>query len=153
MAEQQQQQFAVQRLYVKDVSFEAPQGAAVFTKQWQPEVKVDLNTKNAKIADDQYEVVLTVTITAQLEGEVAFLIEAQQAGLFLVKGLDEEQLRRALGIMSPNLLFPYVREVIDSMAIKGGFPAIGLQPVNFEALFMQAQQQAAAQQAEPAEQH
>lgn len=153
MAEQQQQQFAVQRLYVKDVSFEAPQGAAVFTKQWQPEVKVDLNTKNAKVTDDQYEVVLTVTITAQLEGEVAFLIEAQQAGLFLVQGLDEEQLRRALGIMSPNLLFPYVREVIDSMAIKGGFPAIGLQPVNFEALFMQAQQQAAAQQAAPAEQH
>ena len=155
MAEQQQQQFAVQRLYVKDVSFEAPQGAAVFTKQWQPEVQVDLNTKNSKVADDQYEVVLTVTITAKLEGEVAFLIEAQQAGLFLVKGLDEEQLRRALGIMSPNLLFPYVREVIDSMAIKGGFPAIGLQPVNFEALFMQAQQQAQqqAEQAAPAEQH
>ena len=153
MAEQQQQQFAVQRLYVKDVSFEAPQGAEVFTKQWQPEVKVDLNTKNTKVTDDQYEVVLTVTITAKLEGEVAFLIEAQQAGLFLVQGLDEEQLRRALGIMSPNLLFPYVREVIDSMAIKGGFPAIGLQPVNFEALFMQAQQQASAQQAAPAEQH
>jgi len=154
MAEQQQpqQQFAVQRLYVKDVSFEAPQGAAVFTKQWQPEVQVDLNTKNSKIADDQFEVVLTVTITAKLDGEVAFLIEAQQAGLFMVQGLDDNQLRQALGIMAPNLLFPYVREVIDNMAIKGGFPAIGLQPVNFEALFVQAQQQAAQQQA-PAEQH
>jgi len=154
MAEQQQpqQQFAVQRLYVKDVSFEAPQGAAVFTKQWQPEVQVDLNTKNSKIADDQFEVVLTVTITAKLDGEVAFLIEAQQAGLFMVQGLDDNQLRQALGIMAHNLLFPYVREVIDNMAIKGGFPAIGLQPVNFEALFVQAQQQAAQQQA-PAEQH
>lgn len=141
MAEQQQQ-FAVQRLYVKDVSFEAPQGAEVFTKQWQPEVQVDLNTKNSKVADDQYEVVLTVTITAKLEGEVAFLIEAQQAGLFLIQGLEDAQLRQAMGIMAPNLLFPYVREVIDSMAIKGGFPAIGLQPVNFEALFMQAQQKA-----------
>lgn len=151
MAEQQQQ-FAVQRLYVKDVSFEAPQGAEVFTKQWQPEVQVDLNTKNSKVADDQYEVVLTVTITAKLEGEVAFLIEAQQAGLFLIQGLEDAQLRQAMGIMAPNLLFPYVREVIDSMAIKGGFPAIGLQPVNFEALFMQAQQKA-QQQAQPAEQH
>lgn len=153
MAEQPQQQFAVQRLYVKDVSFEAPQGAAVFTKQWQPEIQVDLNTKNSKVADDQFEVVLTVTITGKLDGEVAFLIEAQQAGLFLVKGLDNEQLPRALGIMCPNLLFPYVREVIDNLSIKGGFPAIGLQPVNFEALYMQAQQKASEQATGAAEQH
>lgn len=152
MAENQQQ-FAVQRLYVKDVSFEAPQGAAVFSKEWKPEVKVDLNAKNNKISDEQYEVVLTVTITAKLDGEVAFLIEAQQAGLFLVKGLEDEQLRRALGIMCPNLLFPYVREVIDSLATKGGFPAIGLQPVNFEALYMQAAQQQAAKAAETTEAH
>lgn len=153
MAEQPQQQFAVQRLYVKDVSFEAPQGAAVFTKQWQPEIQVDLNTKNSNVAEDQFEVVLTVTITGKLDGEVAFLIEAQQAGLFLVKGLDKEQLPRALGIMCPNLLFPYVREVIDNLSIKGGFPAIGLQPVNFEALYMQAQQKASEQATSAAEQH
>lgn len=152
MAENEQQ-FAVQRLYIKDVSFESPLGAAVFAKQWTPEVKVDLSSRNSKINDGQYEVVLSVTITAQIEGEVAFLIEVQQAGLFIVKGLDDEQLRRALGVMCPNLLFPYVREVIDSLAIKGGFPAIGLQPVNFEALYMQAKQKAAEAAQEPQETH
>lgn len=149
-----EQQFAVQRLYIKDVSFESPQGVAIFAKKWAPEIKVDLGSKNTKVADDQYEVVLSVTITAKVEGEVAFLIEVQQAGLFLVKGLDEEQLRRALGIMCPNLLFPYVREAIDSLAVKGGFPAIGLQPVNFEALYVQAMQRAQEQgEAAPADTH
>jgi preprotein translocase subunit SecB len=152
MAEQPQQQFSIQRLYVKDASFEAPQGANVFTKQWKPEVQVDLNTKGNKVADDLHEVVLTVTITTKLEGEVAFLIEVQQAGLFVIKGLEEEQQRRAVAIMCPNLLFPYVRETIDNLAIKGGFPPVGLQPVNFEALFLQAQQKQ-AEQAAAAEAH
>ena len=148
-----EQQFAVQRLYVKDVSFESPLGAAVFSKQWTPELKVDLGSKNSKVSDEQYEVVLSVTITGKLDDEVAFLIEVQQAGLFLIKGLEDDQLRRALGIMCPNLLFPYVREAIDNLAIKGGFPAIGLQPVNFEALYMQAVKKAAEQKAESTETH
>ncbi|MCR8923038.1 protein-export chaperone SecB [Dasania sp. GY-MA-18] len=150
MAENEQQ-FAVQRLYVKDVSFEAPLGAEVFTKQWQPEIQVDLGSKNNKLSDDQYEVTLSVTITGKLDDSVAFLIEVHQAGIFLIKGLEDEQLRRAVSIMCPNLLFPYVREAVDNLAIKGGFPAIGLQPVNFEALYMQAMQKAAAEQQAQAE--
>ncbi|MBL4827208.1 MAG: protein-export chaperone SecB [Spongiibacteraceae bacterium] len=140
--EQAAQQFLVQRLYVKDVSFEAPLGAEVFTKKWQPKINVDLNTKNAALNDESYEVVLTVTLTAKIEEDTAFLIEVQQAGIFLVKGIEGETLRRALGIMAPNILFPYLREAVDGLVIKGGFPAVGLQPVNFEALYMHALEQA-----------
>ena len=141
-----EQQFAVQRLYIKDASFESPLGAEVFTKQWNPEIQVDLGSKNSKVSEDQYEVVLSVTITGKMEDQTAFLIEVHQAGVFLIKGLEGEQLRRAISIMCPNLLFPYAREAVDSLALKGGFPAIGLQPVNFEALYMQALQKAAAEQ-------
>lgn len=144
--EQVQQQFGVQRIFVKDASFESPMGVAVFSKPWQPKVNVDMNTKSDKVADDNYEVVLTVTVTANLEEEAALLIEVQQAGIFLAKGLEQENLRQALGIMAPSLLFPYLRETIDGLAVKGGFPPISLQPINFEALYRQAAQQAAEQQ-------
>jgi preprotein translocase subunit SecB len=140
------QQFALQRIFIRDLSFEVPLGAQVFTKQWQPQVHVDLNTKSDRVADDIYEVVLTVTITAKLGNETAFLVEVQQAGLFLVKGVEGEQLRRVLMIMSPNILFPYARETVDSLTTRGSFPPIMLQPVNFEALYLQALQQAEQQQ-------
>jgi len=144
---QAQQQFALQRIYIKDMSFEVPLGAQVFTKQWAPQVHVDLNTKSDRAADDVYEVILTVTITAKLGEETAFLVEVQQAGLFLVKGVEGEQLRRALMIMCPNILFPYARESIDSLAMRGSFPPLMLQPVNFEALYLQALKQSEEQQA------
>ncbi len=137
----QEQQFAVQRIYIKDVSFEVPLGAQVFTKQWQPQVQVDLNTKADRVSDDIYEAVLTITITAKLGEETAFLIEVQQAGVFLVEGLEGDQLRRVLMIMCPTILFPYARETVDSLALRGSFPPLMLQPVNFEALYVQAQQQ------------
>ena len=104
-----------------------------------------MNTKNSKVNDENFEVVLTITVTATLDEQTALLIEVQQAGLFLAKGIEGESLRQALGIMAPNLLFPYIREAIDSLAIKGGFPAISLQPINFEALYRQAAQQATQQ--------
>jgi preprotein translocase subunit SecB len=145
--QEQVQQFALQRIYVRDLSFELPLGPQAFTKAWKPQVQVDLNTKSERAGDDQFEVLLTITITAKLEEEVAFVIEVQQAGLFLVKGLEGENLRRVLAIMCPNILFPYAREAVDALAIKGSFPPIMLQPVNFEALYAQALQQA-QQQAE-----
>ena len=148
MSEQQapQQQFAVQRLYLKDMSFEAPMGVEVFSKQWKPQMQVELNTRSNQIQSGQHEVILNVTITAKLEDEVAVLIEVQQAGLFSIQGIEGDQLKQVLGIMCPNLLFPYAREAIDNLAMKGGFPALGLQPVNFEALYLQAQQQQAQQE-------
>lgn len=137
----QDQQFAVQRIYVKDLSFEAPLGAKTFAKQWQPQVQVDLNTKADRIDGDLFESVLTITVTAKLGEETAFLIEVQQAGAFLIKGMEGEQLRRVLMVMCPNILFPYAREAIDSLASRGTFPPLMLQPVNFEAMYLQAQQQ------------
>lgn len=142
---QNAQQFALQRIYIKDASFEAPLGAQAFTKQWRPQVHVDLNTQSNRVADDNYEVVLTVTITAKLDDETAFLIEVEQGGLFLVKGIDGENLRQVLAIMCPTILFPYARETIDALALKGSFPPLMLQPVNFEALYVQARQQAEQQ--------
>ena len=133
-----QQQFAIQRLYVKDLSFETPMGPKVFTLTWKPGFTVDLNTSSKKIEDNLYEVVLQVTVTTRLDDEVVALIEVQQAGLFVVTGFEGDDLRRALTIGAPSLLFPYLREVVDSTAVRGGFPPVGLQPVNFEALYMQA---------------
>ena len=109
--EQTQQQFAMQRIYNKDLSFESPSTPEVFKKQWQPQVNVDLNTKSDKI-DDQgnFEVVLTITITAKVEEQTAFLVEVQQAGIFFITGFEGEDLRRILGTAAPNILFPYARE-------------------------------------------
>jgi preprotein translocase subunit SecB len=146
--EQPQQQFVMQRIYAKDLSFESPATPNVFRQQWQPKVNVDLNTKSNKIDESgNFEVVLTVTITAKLEEETAFLVEVQQAGIFTITGFEGEDLRRILGTTAPNILFPYARENIDAMAVKGGFPAVMLAPVNFDALYQQALAQAQAQAA------
>lgn len=144
--DQAQQQFALQRIYTKDLSFESPTTPAVFKKQWQPQVNVDLGTKSDKI-DDQgnYEVVLSITITAKVEEETAFLAEVQQAGIFFVTGIEGEDLRRVLGTAAPNILFPYARECIDTLCVKGGFPAVMLAPINFDALYQQALAKAQAE--------
>lgn len=153
-----QQQFVIQRIYSKDISFESPATPDVFRKQWQPRINVDLNTRSNKI-DEQgnYEVVLTITLTAKVgEDETAFLVEVQQAGIFMIQGFEGELLRRVLGTAAPNILFPYARENIDALVVKGGFPPIMLAPVNFDALYQQAVEQAeggaangGAAQAEP----
>ena len=143
--EQPQQQFALQRIYTKDISFESPTTPAVFKKQWQPQVSVDLGTKSDKIDDTgNFEVVLTITITAKIDGETAFLIEVQQAGIFLMQGFSAEELRRIAGTAAPNILFPYARECIDTLCVKGGFPPVLLAPINFDAMYQQALAQAQA---------
>ena len=140
---QQAQQFVMQRIYTKDLSFESPASPQIFKKQWQPQVNVDLNTKSTSIdSEGNYEVVLTITITSKLEEETAFLIEVQQAGIFFIQGIEGEDLRRLLGTAAPNILFPYARETIDSVCAKGAFPPLMLAPVNFEALYQQALTQA-----------
>ncbi len=145
--EQVQQQFAMQRIYTKDISFESPSAPGIFRKQWQPKVNLDLNTQSDRIDEEgSYEVVLTLTITAKVEEETAFLVEVQQAGIFTITGFEGENLRRVLGTAAPNVLFPYARETIDSLCVKGGFPPMMLAPVNFDALYMRALQEAAARQ-------
>jgi len=151
--EAQQPQFSIQRIYVKDISFETPQGAAAFQKQWKPKVSQDLNTKSKKISDDLYEVALRVTITMADEDSTLYLIEVEQAGLFTIKGFAEQQLPQVINATCPSILFPYLRDTIDNVVTKGSFPALMLPPINFDALFANAVQQAAeeAKNAEGAE--
>ncbi len=142
------QQFALQRVFLKDLSFESPAAPDIFRKEYKPQVNVDLRTTSSLIDGDNYEVVLTITVTAKLEEQTAFLIEVQQAGIFLARGLEGEELRQVLAIYCPNMLFPYARETIDNIATRGTFPALMLAQVNFEALYAQAVQQAQQKAAE-----
>ena len=129
---------ALQRVYTKDLSFECPGAPAVFQQEWKPTVGVDLRTNSAKIDDANFEVVLTVTITTKLGEQTAYIAEVQQAGIFLIQGLEGEVLRRVLATMCPNTLFPYARESIDALVTKGTFPPLMLAQVSFEALYQQA---------------
>lgn len=133
--EPEQPEFSVQRIYVKDASFEAPNTPSMFTQEWAPNTNMDLNARTTKLNDEHFEVVLTITVTVKNPEETAFLIEVQQAGLFRITGLEGQQLQHALGAFCPNMLFPYARETVDSLAVKGGFHALMLAPVNFDALF------------------
>ena len=144
-AEQEQAQFSIQRIYVKDISFESPQGAAAFQKQWKPKVSQDMNTKTNKIDDGLYEVALRATITMADGEDTIYLIEVEQAGLFTIKGFADQQLPQVINASCPSILFPYLRETIDNIVTKGGFPALMLPPINFDALFASAVQQAAEQ--------
>jgi preprotein translocase subunit SecB len=143
-----QRQFAIQRVYTKDISFEAPNSPRAFTQEWKPEVSVALNSSTENLGSDHYEVVVTVTVTATQGESTQFLAEVQQAGIFLVRGMAEEELGPMFGVYCPNILFPYAREVVSDLVVRGSFPQLVLAPVNFEALY---KQQAAEQQAAPSE--
>ena len=143
--EQAQPLFAIQRIFTKDVSFESPMGAAAFQQEWKPEIKLDLDTKSNKLAEDTFEVVLSLTVTANLGDNVAFLCEVQQAGIFSVGNMPEQQIAHTLGSFCPNTLFPYAREVVSSLVSRGTFPQLNLAPVNFDALFASYVQQRAAE--------
>ncbi|MGK3130602.1 protein-export chaperone SecB [Pantoea sp. C8B4] len=134
-------QFQIQRVYTKDVSYEAPNAPQVFQKEWEPEVKLDLDTASSQLADEVYEVVLRVTVTATVGEDTAFLCEVQQAGIFTIGGIEGTQMAHCLGAYCPNILFPYARECITSLVSRGTFPQLNLAPVNFDALFMNYLQQ------------
>ncbi len=141
-----EQQFAIQKIYLKDVSFESPNSPQSFTDgEWKPQVSVNLNSSNQTIAPDTYEVVLSITVTAKQNDKMAFLVEIKQAGIFTIAGFPEENLAGMIGAYCPESLFPFAREAISEMVSKGGFPQLLLAPVNFNALFTQQQQQAAEQ--------
>lgn len=140
-------QFSLQRIYVKDLSFEAPKSPEIFRQEWTPSVELDLNTKQKKLDGDFHEVVLTLSVSVKTGEEIAFIAEVQQAGIFLIKGLDAASMSHTLGAFCPNILFPYAREALDNLVIRGSFPALMLSPVNFDALYAQElqRQQATAQ--------
>ena len=130
-------QFSLQRIYVRDLSFEAPKSPAIFRQEWTPSVSLDLNTRQKQLENDFYEVVLTLSVEVKNGDEIAFIAEVQQAGIFLIKGLDASSMSHTLGAFCPNILFPYARETIDSLVVRGSFPALMLAPVNFDALYAQ----------------
>lgn len=144
-AEEQQVPFAIQRIYVKDISFESPNAPAIFRKDWQPEVKLDLDTRSEKLEDNMFEVVLSLTVTTTVGGETAFLCEVQQAGIFAVPELQDAQMAHMLASFCPNILFPYARETVANLVNRGTFPQLNLAPVNFDALFAQYVQQRQAE--------
>ncbi len=136
--------FNIQKVYIKDTSFETPHSPEVFKLEWKPDVHIDMQTKVAEIDKQYFEVVLTLTVTVKLEEKVAFLAEVHQAGIFTIYGFEKDQLQHLLGSICPNILYPYGREAISALITKGGFPQLVLAPVNFEALYrehLQAQQQ------------
>jgi preprotein translocase subunit SecB len=134
-AKQQEVQFNLQRIYTKDISFESPNSPSVFQKEWKPEVKLDIDTRTAEIDKNVYEVVLTVTVTATVGEDVGFLCEVQQAGIFAIGDMPDNNKAHMLGSFCPNMLFPYARETVSSLVNRGTFPALNLQPVNFDAIF------------------
>jgi len=133
------QQFDIQRIYLRDASLETPGAPQIFTEQWRPEVSLQLNTSQQSVEADTYEVVLHLTLTAKMGDKTIYLVEIQQAGLFVLTGFSQAQMGPMLGAFCPNVLFPYARESLDSLITRGGFPPLYLKPVNFDALYQQTQ--------------
>ena len=132
-------QLQLQKVYIKDASFEVPSAPQIFQEQGQPQVQLNLEHKVGTLAQDVYEVVLTVTVTCKLEDKTAYLAEVQQAGIFGLTGFDPASRDAVLATYCPNVLFPYVRQVISDMVQNGGFPPFFLQPINFDALYADQQ--------------
>lgn len=136
-ADQAQRQFAIQRIYVKDMSVEVPNSPKIFLENWEPELNMDLGTKADPLENNTYEVVLTLTITVKIKTTVAFLVEVKQAGIFTLQGFPEDQLRPMLGAFCPNVLYPYARATVTDLVVRAGFPQLYLTPVSFDALYEQ----------------
>lgn len=129
--------FSIEKIYLKDVSFESPSAPGVFTEEWNPEINMDLNSQGTVIDKNVYDVELSITVTAKNNDKTAFLVEIKQCGIFSVSGMDEANLNGMLGSFCPNILFPYAREAISDLVTKGGFPQLLLAPVNFDAIYAQ----------------
>jgi preprotein translocase subunit SecB len=145
--EAEQRQFVIQRIYTKDASFELPQAPDIFLQEWEPKIDINLSIQTVELNEHNIEVVVTVQVEGTQDDKVAFLVEVQQAGIFLVVGFSEEEKAPLLHIGAANALFPYVREVVSSLVSRGSLPTFTLQPVNFEAMY----QQRLAEQAEAAD--
>lgn len=139
MNQPQQPVFAIEKIYVKDLSMEIPHAPTIFLERDTPEINLQLDSKNQSINSDEglYEVVLTVTVTAKIKDKIMFLIEAQQSGIFRIRHIPDNEIDPVLGIGCPNILFPYLREVVSDVVIRAGFPPVILNPVNFEAIYQQ----------------
>lgn len=142
-----QGQFAIQKVYVKDLSFETPHSPGIFQEKWSPSVNMDLSNGATPLGDHYYEVVLSITVTVSFENKTVYLVEVQQAGIFHILGFNEKSIEHLLATVCPNMLFPFAREIVSDLVTRGGFPQLLLAPVNFEALFQeQTKKKSAAEQ-------
>lgn len=141
--ENQEKQFAIQKVYTRNVSFEAPNSPEVFTQDFQPQLDVDLNVESRSLEEGVFHVVVRVTATTKMDDKTAFLCEVEQAGIFTLTGFDEGETNYLLGVQCPNTLFPYAREAVSDLVTRGGFPQLLLEPVNFEGIYADHLQQQA----------
>ncbi len=141
-----EKQFAIQKIYVRDISFETPNSPHVFQEKWEPETNMQLGNKAVVLADGVHEVTLSVTVTAKIGEKTAYLAEVQQAGIFNIAGYGQDELSAMVGSYCPNILFPFARETISDLVTRGGFPQLLLSPVNFDALYAEYAQQQKRQQ-------
>ena len=142
--------FNIEKLYVKDLSLEIPNAPAIFLERENPQIDLQLQTKAASLEDGVFDVTVTVTVTAKLpeKDKVLFLIEAKQAGIFQIRNIPAEEMETVLAAVCPNILYPYLREVVSDVAVRAGFAPVILNPVNFEAIYQQQKQQTQAQATE-----
>ena len=136
-----EKQFAIQKIYTKDLSFETPNSPAIFTQKWEPTVTLNLGTQVQPMENSLFEVSLTITVTVKCGETTAYLVEVNQSGIFTLVGFDEHEMGPMVGSFCPNILFPYAREAISDLVTRGGFPQMLLAPVNFDALYAQHLQQ------------
>ena len=148
MADEQQPVFSIEKLYVKDLSVEVPNAPAIYLDREAPHMEVNMSSESHALNEGMYNCSITVTVTAKVGDKVMFLVECTQGGIFHIQNVPQDQLPMVLGIGCPNIVFPYLRETVSDVVTRAGFPPLILNPVNFEALFLQqqAQQQAAPEQ-------
>ena len=140
--QEQQPEFGIEKLYIKDLSLEVPHSPQIFLEQEAPEIDMRISTESQKVEEGFYECSVTVTVTAKLSDErVMFLNELTQAGIFRLSNIPEEDIKLLLGVACPNILYPYAREAVSSTVTRAGFPPVILAPINFEAMYNQAQEQ------------
>jgi preprotein translocase subunit SecB len=148
--EQNAQELVLQNIYIKDASFEAPTGPNIQVTEWNPQFNLNMNTTASMMAESVHEVVLTITLEAKVADKVAYLVEVKQGGLFMIRGYTDDDTRRVVGAFCPGVLFPYARQAVSDLILRGGFPPFLLPPVNFDGLFQQSLEQAARQAMQPA---
>jgi|GEM_PF-96340 preprotein translocase subunit SecB len=141
MAEQQAKQLILQKIYIKDLSFESPKAPAIFNAQVTPQTQLNMRSSAREVGQNTQEVTLTLTVEAKDQDSTLFLVEIAQAGIFTLQGYNEQERAMLIGSYCPSTLYPYAREAISDIVVKGGFPQLLLQPINFDALYMQAMQQ------------
>lgn len=137
MNEQLQPVFAIEKIYIKDLSLEIPNAPNIFLERETPEINMQLGGKNQRIDEGLHEVLLTVTVTAKIKDKIMFLVEVQQAGIFRIRNVSDEEIDPVLGIGCPTILFPYMREAVSDIVTRAGFPPVILSPINFEAVYQQ----------------